>query len=88
MPNEFDINKSAKERYCPFQQFSVKEKCRGTYCGVFVCGDKDGHCAFQILPQLVTELREINTRTLPFSEEPDTEVYYGYERVEDENSVF
>lgn len=88
MPNEFDINKRAKEKYCPFQQFSVNEKCRGTYCGVFVCGEKDGHCAFQILPQLVTELREINNRPVPFSEEVDTEVHYGYERVEEENSVF
>ena len=70
MPSEFDINKAASKKICPFQQFSVNEKCRGTMCGIFVCGEKDGHCAFQILPQLVTELREINTRTFPFSEEP------------------
>ena len=74
MPNEFDINKRAKEKYCPFQQYSVNEKCRGTYCGIFVCGEKDGHCAFQILPQLVTELREINNRPIPFSEEPAEEI--------------
>ena len=74
MPNEFDINKRAKEKYCPFQQFPINEKCRGTYCGIFVCGDKDGHCAFQILPQLVTELREINNRDIPFSEEPTEEI--------------
>ena len=38
--------------------------------GIFVLGEKDGHCAFQILPQLVTELRDINNRPIPFSEEP------------------
>ena len=74
MPNEFDINKRAKEKYCPFQQFSVNEKCRGTCCGIFVLGEKDGHCAFQILPQLVTELREINHREIPFSEESAEEI--------------
>ena len=47
----------------------INEKCRGTLCGIFVCGEMDGHCAFQILPQLVTELREMNNRPIPFSEE-------------------
>ena len=37
---------------------------------MFVVSETDGHCAFQILPQLVTELREINNRPIPFSEEP------------------
>lgn len=70
MSNEFDINKAASKKICPFQQIRPPEKCSGTQCALFVLGEKDGHCAFQILPQLVTELREINTRTLPFSEEP------------------
>ena len=74
MPNEFDINKRAKEKYCPFQQFERAERCRGTLCGIFVLGETDGHCAFQILPQLVTELREINNRSIPFSEEPAEEI--------------
>jgi hypothetical protein len=68
MSNEFDINKEASLKYCPFASGDVK--CRGTYCGIFVLGETDGHCAFQILPQLVTELREINNRAIPFSEEP------------------
>ena len=68
MPNEFDINKRAKGKYCPFASGDVK--CCGTLCGIFVLGENDGHCAFQILPQLVTELREINNRSIPFSEEP------------------
>lgn len=72
MPNEFDINKIAKEKYCPFQQGDIT--CCGTYCAIFVLGEKDGHCAFQILPQLVTELREINHRPIPFSEEPVEEI--------------
>lgn len=68
MPNEFDINKDARKLFCPFQQGDIT--CCGTSCGIFVLGEKDGHCAFQILPQLVTELREINNRPIPFSEEP------------------
>ena len=68
MPNEFDINKNARKLFCPFQQGDVT--CCGTSCAVFVLGESDGHCAFQILPQLVTELREINNRDIPFSEEP------------------
>ena len=68
MPNEFDINKNARKLFCPFQQGNVT--CCGTSCAVFVLGETDGHCAFQILPQLVTELREINNRPIPFSEEP------------------
>ena len=74
MPSEFDINKAASKKICPFQQIRPPEKCSGTYCGIFVCGEKDGHCAFQILPQLVTELREINNRPIPFSEEPAQEI--------------
>ena len=72
MPNEFDINKNARKLFCPFQQGDVT--CCGTSCAVFVLGENDGHCAFQILPQLVTELREINNRTIPFSEEPAEEI--------------
>jgi len=70
MSNEFDINKAASKKICPFQQIRPPEKCYGTSCAMFVVGEKDGHCAFQILPQLVTELREINNRPIPFSEEP------------------
>ena len=70
MSNVMDIHKRAIEKYCPFQQYHVNEKCRGTSCGLFVLGETDGHCAFQILPQLVTELKEINNRPIPFSEEP------------------
>ena len=70
MPSEFDINKRAKEKYCPFQQIRPPQNCYGTICAMFVVGENDGHCAFQILPQLVTELREINNRPIPFSEEP------------------
>ena len=68
MPNEFDINKEARKLFCPFQQGDIA--CCGTSCAIFVLGENDGHCAFQILPQLVTELREINNRPIPFSEEP------------------
>ena len=70
MSNEFDINKAASKKICPFQQIRPPEKCSGTQCALFVLGENDGHCAFQILPQLVTELREINNRPIPFSEEP------------------
>ena len=70
MPNEFDINKAAYKKICPFQQIRPPEKCSGTQCALFVLSENDGHCAFQILPQLVTELREINHREIPFSEEP------------------
>ena len=68
MPNEFEVNKEARKLFCPFQQGDIT--CCGTSCAVFVLGENDGHCAFQILPQLVTELREINNRPIPFSEEP------------------
>ena len=70
MSREFDINKAAYRKICPFQQIRPPEKCYGTSCAMFVIGEKDGHCAFHILPQLVTELREINNRSIPFSEEP------------------
>lgn len=68
MSKEFDINRDASQKYCPFANGDVK--CCGTLCGIFVLGENDGHCAFQILPQLVTELKEINNRPIPFSEEP------------------
>ena len=70
MPSDWELNKEANRKYCPFQQIRPPEKCYGTSCAMFIVGEKDGHCAFQILPQLVTELREINNREIPFSEEP------------------
>ena len=74
MTSDFELNKQANRKYCPFQQLRPPEKCYGTSCAMFVIGETDGHCAFQILPQLVTELREINNREIPFSEEPAEEI--------------
>ena len=70
MSKTFELNKEASKKYCPFQQIRPPEKCSGTLCALFVAGETDGHCAFQILPQLVTELKEINNRPIPFCEEP------------------